>query len=458
MGVGDGGQAARVLALRRDRQAALVVRLGLDAFRGSGRGTHARALPRDLSRVQPDPALPARATRAPLHLQGQRQADQICRGARSRGAARAAREADPGRRLSGQAARRRRDGLGRGGARRARRAAGALARARGRAPADRRRPRRDDRGEPRVLLGRAAPRSVHRRGPGRRGRPRARRLSESVDRAGDPHAPAAARPGRRRRPLAQPCERAVVRRDRGAPRRRGDAQRGRVRAALSPAADRIRRRAQPDPRPAGADRGACPARRRLRLRARRIGRRRCRVGGAMPRLCVNLVNLSERYGTGVPLELQLEAAANAGAKLVGLETGGIRRWLAEGRTLEALRGALERRGLQCYELTYLECASSQAQGSLAATEKLASWAGAIGCEWILTASLDEPVSDALADLFGRACDVAARHGTGLAWEFFPWAKIDHFAAAHELVRRAGRRNAGVLLDCWHFFNGPDDWS
>ena len=178
----------------------------------------------------------------------------------------------------------------------------------------------------------------------------------------------------------------------------------------------------------------------------------------MPRLCVNLVNLSERYGTGVPLELQLEAAANAGAKLVGLETGGIRRWLAEGRTLEALRGALERRGLQCYELTYLECASSQPQGSLAATEKLAGWAGAIGCEWLLTASLDEPVSEALVDLFGRACDVAARHGTGLAWEFFPWAKIDHFAAAHELVRRAGRRNAGVLLDCWHFFNGPDDWS
>lgn len=178
----------------------------------------------------------------------------------------------------------------------------------------------------------------------------------------------------------------------------------------------------------------------------------------MPRLCVNLVNLSERYGTGVPLEAQLDAAAEAGAVLVGLETGGIRRWLAEGRALAALRQALDRRDLHCYELTYLECATSQPAGSLAAAERLAGWAGELGCEWLLTASLGEPVSDALAELFGRACDAAAKHGTGLAWEFFPWARIDHFAAAHELVRRAGRRNAGVLLDSWHFFNGPDDWT
>jgi len=165
----------------------------------------------------------------------------------------------------------------------------------------------------------------------------------------------------------------------------------------------------------------------------------------MPRLCVNLVNLSERYDTGIPLEQQLDAVAEVGAELVGLETGGIKRWLAEGRSLEALRAALERRGLHCYELTYLECATSNPDGSLAAAERLASWAGAIGCEWLLTASLGEPVSDALAALFGRACDVAAKHGVGLAWEFFPWARIDHFAAAQELVRRADRYTLAVVL-------------
>jgi len=177
----------------------------------------------------------------------------------------------------------------------------------------------------------------------------------------------------------------------------------------------------------------------------------------MPQLCVNLLNLSERYGPTAPLEQQLDAVAEAGGELVGLEAGAIKRWLADGRSLAELHQALEGRGLACAELTYLECAIAQPAASIAAAERLASWAGAIGCPWILTASLGEPVSDALVELFGRLCDAAAKHGTGLAWEFFPWAAIDSFGGAHELVRRAGRRNAGVLLDSWHFIHGPEDW-
>jgi sugar phosphate isomerase/epimerase len=178
----------------------------------------------------------------------------------------------------------------------------------------------------------------------------------------------------------------------------------------------------------------------------------------MPTLCANLLNLSERYGNTAPLEPQLDAVAEFGAKLVGLDTGAIKRWLASGGSLESLRAALEQRGLRCYELTYLECASSNPEGGLGAAERIARWAGALDCPWILTASLGEPVSEALVDLFGRVCDAARKHGTGLAWEFFPWAEIDCFGAAHELIRRAGRPNAGVLIDCCHFFNGPDDWS
>jgi sugar phosphate isomerase/epimerase len=178
----------------------------------------------------------------------------------------------------------------------------------------------------------------------------------------------------------------------------------------------------------------------------------------MATLCANLLNLGERYGNSGPLEEQLDAAAEFGAALVGLETGAIKRWLSAGRTLESLNDALRQRGLRCYELTYLECTTRNPQGSLAAAERIAGWAGALGCPWILTASLGEPVSDALVDLFGRICDAARKHGTGLAWEFFPWAGIDHFGAAQELITRAGRANAGVLLDCCHFFNGPDDWA
>jgi sugar phosphate isomerase/epimerase len=176
----------------------------------------------------------------------------------------------------------------------------------------------------------------------------------------------------------------------------------------------------------------------------------------VPTLCLNLLNLSERYQTGIALEEQLDAAAEAGARLVGLEAGSIKRLEAEGRSVEALRKALDQRSLRCYELTYLECAPENEPATLAAAERVARWAGALGTSYVLT-SAALPASDELADLFGRCCDVAARHGTGLAYEFFPWAPIDTFGAAHDLIQRAGRSNAGVLLDDWHFFHGPDDW-
>jgi len=139
----------------------------------------------------------------------------------------------------------------------------------------------------------------------------------------------------------------------------------------------------------------------------------------MPTLCANLLNLGERYGCTDPLEAQLDAAAEFGARLVGLDTGALKRWIAAAGSVESLRDALASRGLRCYELTYLECASSNPEGSLAAAERIARWAGALDCPWILTASLGEPLGDALVELFARACDVARRHGTGLAWEFFP---------------------------------------
>ncbi len=175
-----------------------------------------------------------------------------------------------------------------------------------------------------------------------------------------------------------------------------------------------------------------------------------------PALCLNLLNLSARYACDIPLEEQLDAAAAAGADRVGLETGTIRGWIESGRSLEQLGAALRERGLLCHELTYLDCSLDDPEKTIEVAQRVARTAGALGAPWVLTSS-GAGVDAALADLFGRCCDAAARHGTGLAYEFFPWARIDRFDAARELVRAAGRSNAGVLLDCWHFFHGPDGW-
>jgi sugar phosphate isomerase/epimerase len=174
-------------------------------------------------------------------------------------------------------------------------------------------------------------------------------------------------------------------------------------------------------------------------------------------LCLNLQNLNPRYPGGVPLLEQLDAAAETGVELVAFDAGSFKQFLAAGGSVEQAARELEARGLGCYELFYLECTPHNPQGTLAAAERLAVWAGELGARYVLS-SCPTPVVEPSVELFARCCDVMARYGTGLAYEFFPWAPINRFGLAHELVQRAARRNAGVMIDSWHFLHGPDDWS
>jgi sugar phosphate isomerase/epimerase len=176
----------------------------------------------------------------------------------------------------------------------------------------------------------------------------------------------------------------------------------------------------------------------------------------MPQLCLSLLNLSARYEGGVALSEALAAAEKAGVERVGLDTSGIRAWLQQGRSLEELSAELGARGLRCYELIHLECDPADERQTLRRAERTAEWCALLRPAWVLTASL-APAGEPLARLFGRCADLLAESGAGLAYEFFPWAAIDRLARAREVVERAGRANAGVLLDCWHFFYGPDDW-
>jgi sugar phosphate isomerase/epimerase len=174
-------------------------------------------------------------------------------------------------------------------------------------------------------------------------------------------------------------------------------------------------------------------------------------------LGIHLQNLSPRYPGGVPWLEQLDAAAASGARWVGFDAGSFKHYLAsrESSVEQAVR-ELERRGLRCLELFYLECAPDDPRGTLAAAERLGRWAGALGARYVL-ASCPTPVAEPGIELFGACADVMARCGTGLAYEFFPWAPIRRFSQAQELVARAGRPNTGVMIDSWHFLHGPDDW-
>ena len=176
----------------------------------------------------------------------------------------------------------------------------------------------------------------------------------------------------------------------------------------------------------------------------------------MVQICLNMLNFSPAREGGVPLAEQLDAAAGAGAELIGLDARTVKHFLREGHSVEQLSNEVARRDLRCYELTYLECTTKNRAGTLGAAERMADWAEALGAGYVLT-SCPTPIEEPSLELFGECCDVMARAGCGLGYEFFPWAPINTFWLAEEFVRQAGRANAGVTLDNWHFSHGPDDW-
>jgi sugar phosphate isomerase/epimerase len=176
----------------------------------------------------------------------------------------------------------------------------------------------------------------------------------------------------------------------------------------------------------------------------------------MGQLCFNLFNESAYFGPMPDLPRQIRAAARAGFDSVGLDIFSLSRLAETGGRVEDVAELIGNLGLRCPEIASLmigdEAAETEAQ--------LARFEPAVRIlrpEWILVNS-DRPPSAQSAGEFRRAADRLGRYGTRLAVEFLAISRVHSIADALELIDRAGVPGAGVLVDTWHFFFGPDDWA
>jgi sugar phosphate isomerase/epimerase len=64
--------------------------------------------------------------------------------------------------------------------------------------------------------------------------------------------------------------------------------------------------------------------------------------------------------------------------------------------------------------------------------------------------------DDAAEALAGLCDRAAEHGLLIQLEFLPWSTIPDLATAWQIVTRAGRPNAGITVDAWHWFRADND--
>jgi sugar phosphate isomerase/epimerase len=74
---------------------------------------------------------------------------------------------------------------------------------------------------------------------------------------------------------------------------------------------------------------------------------------------------------------------------------------------------------------------------------------------VLETTGEAPDPARAADHFARVCELAGPAGVDVDIEPFAWSGLATLDAVAEIVRRAGCRNGGIMLDSWHLVRGPD---
>ena len=170
------------------------------------------------------------------------------------------------------------------------------------------------------------------------------------------------------------------------------------------------------------------------------------------------------YGTKSPwsFETRVEAAAAAGYSSIGMGEADYTGMRASGVTDAELLEVLDRHGIWVSEIEFLfDWMHDDEDARVPATiaENLYHMAEVFGPDHVNMGDTRFPPGrsmEVLAARFGDVCDRLAPFGVKAAIEFMPWSSIPDLDTACEIIERAGRENAGIDLDTWHYFRGPSD--
>ena len=169
-------------------------------------------------------------------------------------------------------------------------------------------------------------------------------------------------------------------------------------------------------------------------------------GGALP-------HTDHEYST-FEFKTRVEQAAKAGFKGIGLWHADLLHVL-QTRSFKDMRRILDDNGIKHVEIEFLadwflepgpRRKESDATRNLLleAAEILGGRHIKVGDFWRTEVPLPKLIEE-----FVKLCKDAENHGTRIAYEMMPFARINSLESALELVRGAGAKNGGIVFDLWH---------
>ncbi len=177
------------------------------------------------------------------------------------------------------------------------------------------------------------------------------------------------------------------------------------------------------------------------------------AGSDMVAFCFNTFNRSAYLGVDPDLPGQIAAAAKAGFTLIGPDMFSISAWAEAGNSLEKLADLIASNGLQCWEIA-AGLVVSEREATLKAAEQVAQAASILKPRWIQANAATAP-SDEARETFGLAAEIVASAGAGIAVEYLPIMEVNDIASTLALIGTVEPERAGVMVDTWHHFRGPD---
>jgi len=176
----------------------------------------------------------------------------------------------------------------------------------------------------------------------------------------------------------------------------------------------------------------------------------------MTELCFNAFNHSVYLGVEPDLPSQIDAAADAGFRLFGPDRFTLDAWVAAGHRLEDLAKQMERRDLRCGEIAACVFLAER-ERSLIEAENAARLAKALRPTWVQInagVAFDSQSGETLE----RICDLIVPTGARVAIEYLPYIAVNNIATTRAFVEHVGTDRAGILVDSWHHFRGPDTYT
>jgi sugar phosphate isomerase/epimerase len=158
-----------------------------------------------------------------------------------------------------------------------------------------------------------------------------------------------------------------------------------------------------------------------------------------------------------PVELiaQVRAAAAAGFDGFSIDIWSLRRHLAQGGTVEELAEGIAQQGMRCMELQAMVVTEDE-RATLAEADEFAALIDVLQPDYLMTGFPGEPTDRAVANY--RSAVARLPQGLRVGLEFLPNLPVRDIKAARAVLRRAELPDAGVVVDAWHFFHGPSQWS